>query len=145
LMTCGSISAVLWVEHWGQSGTLECPRCGEQEVAQHVWTCQAPMAWVIKSKALFSLRKHLSDTVTEPDISRLLMAWLTAWVMNTRCYPQRTQVEGIQAKSTGEPGPYWMDVTDWRLCLLILDWSTRWLLQQDWLSIVRMLLDYKSD
>jgi hypothetical protein len=105
---CSVVSGALGAKwHSGMSKVQRTRRCSAR-----VDMPSSPMAWVIKSKALFSLRKDLSDTVTEPDISRLLMAWLTAWVMNTRCYPQRTQVEGIQRALESQDLIGWMSLIE---------------------------------
>jgi len=76
---------------WKKQENDACPRCGEQEDARHVWTCQSPEACLLRSQDLFKLRKWLKEQDTAPEISRVLMTRLTSWSFNTRAYPQRVR------------------------------------------------------
>ena len=78
------------MKEWKKRDSSDCPRCGKRETARHVWRCQDPEARLVKSRGMLGIRKFLIEEETQPDMSRIIMARLTSWSMDTSRYPQRT-------------------------------------------------------
>ena len=78
------------MKEWKKRDSSDCPRCGKRETARHVWRCQDPEARLVKSRGMLGIRKFLIEEETQPDMSRIIMACLTSWSMDTSRYPQRT-------------------------------------------------------
>ena len=69
----GTLGVGKWMNRWRFSHDQGCPRCGEQEDHNHIWTCPASAQW---SRNMSSLSKWLIR-IKMPDVER--MALVEEW------------------------------------------------------------------
>jgi hypothetical protein len=67
------------MKRWKQWDTDQCPRCGEQEDAAHIWVCKEQGAKEVWSKSLATIELFLCKLDTDPTIIHLLMLHLNSW------------------------------------------------------------------
>jgi hypothetical protein len=64
---------------WKLQETNSCPLCGQFEDALHVWKCHAQPVQDLWNNSLTKLQSHLRKLDTDPDLIKLLWAYLDAW------------------------------------------------------------------
>ena len=62
---------------WKEQPTLDCPRCGEQENARHVWTCQEPAVFFVWALLMFAFSKWLESVHTAKGVTYWIIQRLT--------------------------------------------------------------------
>jgi hypothetical protein len=83
----GHVGVGIKMVQWQMRDSAACPRCGQEEDSQHVWTCHAPDARWIRLQHIFKLDTWLEQQDTQPDLQRELINGMKAWSVGT---PRRT-------------------------------------------------------
>jgi Reverse transcriptase (RNA-dependent DNA polymerase) len=82
--TSGFCGVNMWMHRWKWRDSTQCPRCDEPvEDANHVWLCQgaeSPERWTV---ALASLRVTMAISVTDPNLTNIIISRLTSWQTGT--------------------------------------------------------------
>jgi hypothetical protein len=69
----------VFMKRWKKQPMEECPRCGTQETAQHVWVCKGNGASSVWESSLNTLQSWLVSVNTDPDLQHPLISHLQSW------------------------------------------------------------------
>jgi hypothetical protein len=128
-----------------QWSTTSCPRCGEEETAEHVWTCQYPGANDLWEKAIEDLKTWCRREGTMPAIIEAVVNGLNGWRNNTDISQDRYYLEDKDVASAfhtqsqagwkhffeGRPSRQWAQIqtTYFRDSLRSQQTGKRWLIE----------------
>ncbi len=94
-----------FMKRWKLRKTSDCPRCGEHEDAQHVWTSQGPGVQDIWERALENLDSWFNIMQTDPDIQHCILTYLRTWKDGSQLettYNLVTEELGVTKTSGGD-------------------------------------------
>jgi hypothetical protein len=69
---------------WQMRESAACPRCGQDEDSQHVWTCHSADARWTRLQHILKLDTWLEQQDTLPDLRRELINGMKAWSVGTQ-------------------------------------------------------------
>ena len=95
----------------------DCPRCGEEEDAPHVWSCKGPGAierWTI---AVEKLREELAKMKTPSVVRTAICATLLAWKSGSAMPTTRLQLRGLERAMHEQSKIGWSNFLEGRLSL----------------------------
>jgi hypothetical protein len=79
----GHVGVGIKMVQWQMRDSAACPRCGQEEDSQHVWTCHAADARWTRLQHISKLDTWLEQQDTQPDLRRELINGMKAWSVGT--------------------------------------------------------------
>lgn len=67
------------MHRWKKRESAKCPRCDQDEDAEHVWICQGSGANEVWDQSISNLREWLKEQKTNPILTEALCTGLSAW------------------------------------------------------------------
>ncbi len=67
------------MKRWKKRPMADCPRCGAQETAQHVWVCRGNDADNVWESSINTLQSWLASVNTDPDLQHALFSHFQSW------------------------------------------------------------------
>ena len=120
--TSGHFSSGKMMKRWKKRDTAQCPRCDQDEDAQHVWKCQGKDANVKWENSIARLKVWMRRHKTHPTVILVICEHLSAWRYDKTPPVRRTNFLGLsdimkkqeeigwQAFLEGTPATGWGEV-----------------------------------